>query len=135
MEGSRISRRETGEVMTQATVRTVQFIVGLCVNKKMAESFIYYFVLSCLMESVTIKVEESMSQRMGQSMKKKGYGTKTEFIREAIRDKLERDEREELLKAFMKFKGKAKRKTTNAENKRTRDLVARELAKEFGIEV
>jgi Arc/MetJ-type ribon-helix-helix transcriptional regulator len=97
------------------------------------EKYIYYIVLLCLMESVTIKVEETMSKRMAQSMRKRGYSTKTEFIREAIRDKLEVDEHDQLIKEFMRFRGKSKKKTTNAVNKKVREDVAKQIAKEYGF--
>jgi metal-responsive CopG/Arc/MetJ family transcriptional regulator len=39
------------------------------------------------MESITIKVEDNLAREMEKAMKE-GYATKTEFIREAIRDKV-----------------------------------------------
>ena len=87
------------------------------------------------MESVTIKVEDTMIKRMDQAMKTRSYSTKTEFIREAIRDKLESDEHELLIREFMKFRGKAKKNTTYAENKKTREDVGRQIAKEYGIDI
>jgi metal-responsive CopG/Arc/MetJ family transcriptional regulator len=85
------------------------------------------------MESVTIKIEENLSKRMSQFMNLKGYATKTEFIREAIRDKLDQAEQKQLVKKFMKFKGKSNMKTTYEQNKKTREKVALQIAKEFGI--
>jgi len=58
---------------------------------------------------------------MNKSIEEKGYITKTEFVREAIRKKLEEDQREKLINEFMKFKGKAKKKTTYEENRKTRE--------------
>lgn len=49
------------------------------------------------MESITIKVDEQMAKAIEQSMKPL-YATKTEFIREAIRDKIKKQEREAFLK-------------------------------------
>jgi metal-responsive CopG/Arc/MetJ family transcriptional regulator len=85
------------------------------------------------MESVTIKIDENLAKRLNQTMTSKGYSTKTEFIREAIRNKLEIDEQEKLIKEFMQFKGKSKTKTTNAENKITREKIAKQIAKEFRL--
>ena len=95
----------------------------------------YYHVLHSLMESVTIKIERSLSDRINKSMNIKGYSTKTELIREAIRDKLEQDEKNILIKEFISFKGKSTVKTSDAQNRKVRDEVAKEIAKEFGVNI
>jgi metal-responsive CopG/Arc/MetJ family transcriptional regulator len=95
----------------------------------------YYYVLQCLMESVTIKIEKSLSDRINKSMNVKGYSTKTEFIREAIRDKLERDEKNILIKELIGFKGKSSIKTSDIQNKKVRDEVAKEIARELAINI
>ncbi len=82
------------------------------------------------METVCIKVEDELLDRVNQSMKKSGYSTKTEFIREAIREKLEDDEKEVLIKEFMKFRGKG-RSTTDEERRKTREEVSKELMEEL----
>ncbi len=87
------------------------------------------------MESICIKIEDELLDRMNKDMKEAGYSTKTEFIREAIRKKLEEDEREKLIKEFLKFKGKAKKKTTYDENRKTREKVLLDIAREKGWEV
>ena len=98
--------------------------------------FIYYLViLSYTMETVCIKIEDNLAGKMDQSIKQNGYATKTEFIREAIRKKIDDDQREKLIKEFLKFKGKAKKKTTYEENRRTREKVLLEMAKEKGWEI
>jgi metal-responsive CopG/Arc/MetJ family transcriptional regulator len=86
------------------------------------------------METVCIKVEDELLDRVNQSMKKSGYSTKTEFIREAIREKLEDDEKEVLIKEFLKFRGKG-RSTTDEERRNTREKVMLEIAKEKGWEI
>ncbi|MCX6709047.1 MAG: ribbon-helix-helix domain-containing protein [Candidatus Woesearchaeota archaeon] len=86
------------------------------------------------METVCIKVEGELLDRVNQSMKKSGYSTKTEFIREAIREKLEDDEKDVLIKEFLKFRGKG-RSTTDEERRKTRETVMLEIAKEKGWEI
>jgi metal-responsive CopG/Arc/MetJ family transcriptional regulator len=49
------------------------------------------------METITIKLESSLSQAMEKVMKKHYYSTKTEFVREALRDKIQILEKEEKL--------------------------------------
>ena len=80
-------------------------------------------------------MDDNLLDKMSQGMKISGYSTKTEFIREAIRKKLENDEKERLIKEFIKFKGKAKKKTTYEENKQTREKVLLEMAREKGWEI
>ena len=82
------------------------------------------------MEAVCIKVEDELLDRVNQSMKKSGYSTKTEFIREAIREKLEDDEKAALIKEFLKFRGKG-RNTTDEERRKTREEVSKELMEEL----
>lgn len=69
------------------------------------------------MESITIKVEAGLLSKINKTIKDNGYSTKTEFIREAIRKKIEEDEKEMLIKEFLKFRGKAKKKTEKLEKK------------------
>ena len=59
--------------------------------------FIYYFVRQCLMERITIRLEKEITSRMKLYMGNY-YSTKTEFIREAIRDKLMKLENESILR-------------------------------------
>jgi metal-responsive CopG/Arc/MetJ family transcriptional regulator len=40
------------------------------------------------MESISLKMEKEFLQNIEKAMKKHNYSTKTEFIREAIRDKI-----------------------------------------------
>ncbi|MFC1733266.1 ribbon-helix-helix domain-containing protein [candidate division KSB1 bacterium] len=82
------------------------------------------------MESITIKVDKNMGKRIEQAMKS-GYSTKTEFIRDAIRDKLENMNRDELIKEFMKLKGRFKGRTTLSEDRKIREEVSKELEKEL----
>ena len=77
-------------------------------------------------------METTLLKKMNKTIELNGYSTKTEFIREAIRKKLEEDEKELLMKEFLKYRGKAKKKTTYKENRKTRELVWQEYAKERG---
>lgn len=85
----------------------IKFVV---INRKT----IYYFVLLYLMESVTIKIEENLFKRMNNLNKIKSYGTKTELIRDAIRDKLNELDREDLVREFLKLRvNQVKKQPTN----------------------
>ena len=59
--------------------------------------FKYYLILLCIMENVSLKVEENFMNAINKVMKRHNYMTKTEFIREAIRDKIRKLEEKEIL--------------------------------------
>lgn len=62
------------------------------------EKFKYYLVLlSITMENVSLKLETNFLQAIEKIMKKHNYMTKTEFIRESIRDKIRALEEKEIL--------------------------------------
>ena len=49
------------------------------------------------MESVSLKLERNFLQAINEVMKKHHYMTKTEFIRESIREKIKRLEEKEII--------------------------------------
>ncbi len=83
------------------------------------------------MEVVSVKFQENVLKKIDSSMSRHNFNSRTEFIREAVRDKLEELNREELIQEFMKMKGKSKKKTTYEENRRTREEVGRELIEKY----
>lgn len=62
------------------------------------------------MESITIKVEKELAKEIETNLKPY-YSTKTEFIREAIREKLKALKKEQALLHFKNNFGKSKQKT------------------------
>ena len=89
-------------------------------------------LLSLTMESITIKVEDNLAKEVDIAMKR-DYSTKTEFVREAIRDKLKEIRKEKAIDELRKYFGKSKSKTTYTEERKIRKDVGREFAKKFGI--
>ena len=86
------------------------------------------------MESITIKVEKAFSKEIEKAMKP-NYSTKTEFIREAIRDKIQRLRTEQTLAEVKRLFGSGKTKTTDEELRKIREEVGREYAKRHGIDL
>jgi metal-responsive CopG/Arc/MetJ family transcriptional regulator len=84
------------------------------------------------MESVTIKMEESLTKEMNKVMIPL-YSTKTEFIREAIRDKIELIRKREALEALKNLIGSSNTKTSDKEFKKHREEVAKKYMKKFNI--
>ena len=83
------------------------------------------------MEAVTVKFQEDVLRKIDDSISEHNFNSRTEFIRDAVRDKLVKLSREDLIKEFMKFRGKAKKKTTYEENRKTREIVSKELIAEL----
>ena len=98
----------------------------------------YYVLLSLTMESITIKVEDALAREIDAAMKP-DYSTKTEFIREAIRDKLKAVRRENVNAKLLKYFGAGRKKgqpqTTYAEERAIREKVGREIAARHGIKL
>ncbi|MBI2507969.1 hypothetical protein HYV89_03375 [Candidatus Woesearchaeota archaeon] len=57
------------------------------------------------METISLKLENSFLHLIEKIMKENRYSTKTEFIREAIRDKIDDLEKKEALKRLEKAYG------------------------------
>lgn len=78
-----------------------------------------------------MKLENTFLKDIEKSMKKNRYTTKTEFIREAIRDKIRDLEKEEALLRLKKLYGASKRKTTDEELHKAGEKAFKELEKEL----
>ena len=74
------------------------------------------------MEAISLKLEGGLLKEIDHKLNKNRYSTRTEFIRDAIREKLSDLEKEEILKKLAKLKGSSKHKTTDAELHKSREL-------------
>ena len=84
------------------------------------------------MEVVTVKFQEDVLKRIDESIAEHNFNSRTEFIREAVRDKLAELSKEELMSEFLKFRGKTGKKTTYIDNLKTKQAVGKELMEELG---
>ena len=90
------------------------------------------------MENISLKLDENIARQIEKDLKEFNYSTKTEFIREAIRDKLnelkEKRKRENAWKALFDargvFRGKGKAKT-DEEFRKIREQVGNEFFKKM----
>jgi len=87
------------------------------------------------METISLRFEESFLHYMEKIMKMFRYTTKTEFIREAIRDKIKSLEKEKTLMRLEKLYGASKRKTTDVQLKKAREEAVRDIANELGVKL
>ena len=83
------------------------------------------------MESISLKLEGEFLKDIQSIMKKHRYSTKTEFIREAIRDKIKDLEKEELLLKAKMLYGASKRKTSDEDIHKAGEKAFRELEREL----
>ena len=65
------------------------------------------------MQVISLKLEDKILVEIDQKLAKHRYSTRTEFIRDAIREKLSDLEKEELLRVIEKLHGSSKRRTTD----------------------
>ena len=83
------------------------------------------------METVSIKLERDFLRAIDRVMKKHRYMTKTEFIRQAIRDKLNDLEKQDLLRNVEKLFGSSKRRTTDKQLHEAGERAVKILEKKF----
>ena len=83
------------------------------------------------MEAISLKLENRFLRDIEKSMKKHRYTTKTEFIREAIRDKIIDLDKEEALLRVQRAYGASSRKTTDEELHKAGEKAFKELEKEL----
>ncbi|MBI2673632.1 hypothetical protein HYX19_05195 [Candidatus Woesearchaeota archaeon] len=86
------------------------------------------------METITIKMEDRMLVEIDQKLGEHRYSTRTEFIRDAIREKLSELEKEQVLKLLSQLKGVSKRKTSDVELHAARDKAFDIIKNKFNIE-
>lgn len=83
------------------------------------------------MENISLKLESEFLKEIEKIMLKNRYMTKTEFIREAIRDKINELEKRESLIKLRKIYGASKRKTSDKELHKAREKAFKELEEEL----
>lgn len=78
-------------------------------------------------ELVTFKMEHDFLEDVDKTAKSAGFHSRTEFIREALREKVEEVRMKKVIAELSKYKGKAPKKTTDEERARVREQVSREM--------
>lgn len=78
-------------------------------------------------EMITVKLEGGFLEDIDKIVKKEGYQNRTEFIRNALREKVEEARLKETMIKLARFKGAAKKKTTDEELEMVREKVFEEF--------
>ena len=83
-------------------------------------------------ELVTFKMDKKFLKEVDETVKKAGYGNRTEFIRQSLRENVDKVKLKEAMIRLGRFKGISKKKTTDAEYERIREQAMINLAKKRG---
>jgi metal-responsive CopG/Arc/MetJ family transcriptional regulator len=83
------------------------------------------------METISFRLEKDFAKELARIIANNMYSTKTEFVREAIRDKIKQIQKEELLKKVAVLSGSSKKKTTDEELYKAGERAFKRLEKKF----
>ena len=78
------------------------------------------------MQTISLKLEKGLAKSIEKTMKENNYATKTEFIREAVREKITKLEMKKIFKEIEELRRKNPRRTTDADIRRVREQLAKE---------
>lgn len=81
------------------------------------------------MDVFTIKIEEGVLNEIDEILAKHRYSTRTEFVRDAIRQKLAELEKEDLLRKLAAVRGASRHRTTDGQLHQAREKLAKEKIK------
>ncbi|MBW2965635.1 ribbon-helix-helix domain-containing protein [Candidatus Woesearchaeota archaeon] len=82
-------------------------------------------------EMITVKMDDKFLEDVDSVVKKEGYQNRTEFIRNALREKVEEAKLKEAMMEIAHLKGAAKKKTTEKEFEEIREKAFEELSKKL----
>lgn len=82
-------------------------------------------------EMISLKLEDSFLDNIDSIVKKEGYQSRTEFIRNALREKVEASKLKEAMIELSKLKGASKKKTSDEELERIREKAFEDIDKKF----
>ncbi|MEK6952742.1 MAG: ribbon-helix-helix domain-containing protein [Nanoarchaeota archaeon] len=80
-------------------------------------------------EMITLKMDNVFLEDIDNTIKKEGYQNRTEFIRDALREKLEDIKLKKAMVEIAHLKGASKKKTSDEELERIREKAFEEIDK------
>ena len=86
-----------------------------------------------MLESISLKIDKKILTEIDTNLKKRRYSTRTEFIREAIREKLSQEEKDQLLLNAEKMFGFSMKKTTDEKLHRAGAQMVKRLEKKYNL--
>jgi len=82
-------------------------------------------------EMITLKLEDRFLSDIDAVVEREGYQNRTEFIRNALREKVEEVKLRDAMKEIAHLKGASKKKTSEEEYEKIREKAFEELSKKF----
>ena len=82
-------------------------------------------------EMITLKLETVFLKELDSLVKSRGYQNRTEFIRNAVREKMVQTKKQAFMESLIHLKGSSKKKITDEEYHRVREQVFEELEKKL----
>ncbi len=82
-------------------------------------------------ELVTFKMEKEFLREVDKTVKETNFQNRTEFIRNALREKIDEAKLKKAMIEIAHLKGAAKKKTTDEEYERIREHVFKEFESKF----
>ena len=83
------------------------------------------------MQTISLKLEKGLAKSIEKTMKENNYATKTEFIREAVREKITKLDREKIFREIEELRRKNPRRTSEEDLRLARERVSKALEEEF----
>ena len=82
-------------------------------------------------EMITLKLDDTFLKEIDSIVEKQGYHNRTEFIRNALREKVEETKLKEAMMEIAHLKGDSKKKTSDEQLEKVRKRVFEELDKKL----
>lgn len=82
-------------------------------------------------DMITMKLEREFLKEIDDVVKENNYQSRTEFIRNSLRENVDKAKMKKIMKELLPLKGISKRKTTDEDLERVREEVYQEFAKKF----
>jgi len=85
------------------------------------------------MDIVTVKFQENVLKKLDKAITDHDYNSRTEFIREAVRDKMASLKQDKLVREFLKSREKRRPNVTVDDVRETREHMTRNLIKQLNF--
>ncbi len=82
-------------------------------------------------EMINVKLDDMFLKEIDTIVEKQGYHNRTEFIRNALREKVEETKLKDAMMQIARLKGASKKKTSDADLEKIREKVFNELDKKI----
>jgi Arc/MetJ-type ribon-helix-helix transcriptional regulator len=86
------------------------------------------------METVSLKMDESLLQEIDLKIRNHRYSTRTEFIRDSIRIRLKEIEKEDAIRKLTELKGSLRGQAKMSEEE-AGEIAVRKIAKKLNVEL